>query len=150
MNLNFIKKNIIIDASVGVKWFSAENEEKVEFAVLLQEKHFNGSIELSAPDLFIFEVLNSLVYKNKFNIAEINKIYDSLKLLNMNIIIPNDTIIKNAVSLSVNLKLSYYDSVYVALAQEMESLLITEDKKILSHAGKYKFIKNLDYIGDKI
>jgi len=148
MNLNFIKKNIIIDASVGVKWFSAENEEKVEFAVLLQEKHFNGSIELSAPDLFIFEVLNSLVYKNKFNIIEINKIYDSLKLLNINIIIPDDTIIKNAVSLSVNLKLSYYDSVYVALAQERESLLITEDKKILSHAGKYKFIKNLDYIGD--
>ncbi len=146
MNLNLIKKNIIIDASVGVKWFSAENDKKVELAVLLQGKHFSGRIELSAPDLFIFEVLNSLVYKNIFNIAEINKIYDSLKLLNINIIIPDDTVIKNAVSLSVNLKLSYYDSVYVALAQEMESLLITEDRKILSHAGKYKFIKNLDYI----
>ena len=148
MNSDFIKKNIIVDASIGVKWFSSENEKKVELAIQLREKHFTGKIELHAPDLFIFEVLNSLVYKNKFNMSEINNIYDSLKLLYLKIIIPDDNLIKNAVSLSVNLKLSYYDSVYVALAQKMGAPFITEDKKILSHADEYKFIKNLDYVQD--
>lgn len=148
MNMDLAKKIIIIDASVGVKWFSSENEKKVELAAELQKKHFMGKIELNAPDLFIFEVLNAIIYKNKFNISEINNIYNSLKLLYLKIIIPDDNIITNAISLSVKLNLSYYDAVYMAAAQKMEALLITEDKKILSHTDEYSFLKNLDYVQD--
>ena len=148
MNDGFARKEIIIDASIGVKWFSSENEEKINLAIQLIEKHFIQKIELHVPNLFIFEVLNSLIYKNAFHENEINNIYHSLKLMHLKIIVPDDSIIKRAINLSVNLKLSYYDSIYVALAQEMRAPLITDDKKILSHSDKIEFIKSLDYLKD--
>ena len=67
--------------------------------------------------------------------------------MHLKIIVPDDSIIKRAINLSVNLKLSYYDSIYVALAQEMRAPLITKIKNPF-HSDKNEFIKSLDYLKD--
>ena len=49
---------IVIDASVSVKWFIPEKD--TEKAMKLRAKHTEGTINLVAPDLILYEVANTL------------------------------------------------------------------------------------------
>ncbi|MCL4385729.1 MAG: type II toxin-antitoxin system VapC family toxin [Actinobacteria bacterium] len=139
---------IIIDACIGIKWFSSENEEKVEYATLIQRKNINLEIEIVIPDLFIYEILNALLIKKKLSVEDLRFVKHTLDLMNLNIIIPDNKLLDSAIEFANNLNLTYYDGIYLALAKRIDAILITEDKKILSYSHEYEFIKNLDYVQD--
>jgi predicted nucleic acid-binding protein len=136
----------VIDASVGIKWFSSENEEKVKIARSLQEKNISGEIEIIVPDLFFYEILNSFLYKRNSTIDSLIYINNSLDLMHMNIIFPDIDLMNETINIAFNLKITFYDALYIASAKNTNAILLTEDKKILSYSNKYEFIKSLDYI----
>ncbi|MCX6383732.1 MAG: type II toxin-antitoxin system VapC family toxin [Actinobacteria bacterium] len=136
----------VIDACVGVKWFSAENEDKVEYAKLIQRKNTNAELEIVIPDLFIYEILNALLLKKKLSTEDLKYVTYAMDLMYLNIVTPDDRLLDSAIEFACNLGLTYYDAIYLALAKRIETFLITEDKKILSHSDKFGFIKSLDYI----
>ena len=139
---------IVIDACIGVKWFSAENEEKVKYAEIIQRKNTNAEIEIIIPDLFVYEILNALLLKKKLSIEDLKFTKYLFNLMSLNIVIPDNRLLDSAIEFASNLNLTYYDGIYLALAERMETVIITEDKKILSHSHEYEFIKNLDYVQD--
>lgn len=63
--------------------------------------------------------------------------------MDIRIINPDKAMLKNAIDVSLELKLSYYDALYISTAQFVNAVLVTEDNKIISLQKKYDFIKSL-------
>jgi len=60
---------VVVDASVVAKWYL--EEEYTEKALKLRDMHVNGEIELTAPELLLFEVLNAIRYSGVFPVGEL-------------------------------------------------------------------------------
>jgi len=56
---------VVPDASVVVKWYAPEQDH--ESARKLRDRYINGRIELTAPQLLPYEVVNALRYTDLFD-----------------------------------------------------------------------------------
>jgi len=135
--------NMVTDASVGIKWFKYSDEVNVELALMLRQYKLEKKIDILVPDLFLFEVLNTLITNTIFNKFELNNVLNTIFLMDIRIINPDNVMLKNAIDVSLESKLSYYDALYISTAQSVNAMLVTEDNKIISLQKKYNFIKSL-------
>ncbi len=135
---------IVLDASIGVKWFRYENESNTGLANKLLQQQFQNEIEIIVPDLFFFEIINTLLSKKYLNVDDIYSASESLHLMNMKVIFPNKKIIDTSINIADRTKLTFYDSLYISVAISEQALLLTEDKEILKYSDKFKFIGSLD------
>ena len=135
--------NIVLDASVAVKWFNEKNEDHVENAIKIQGQKISGHLEIIVPDLFFLEVLNAFLTKSGFGSQEMSTIQQSLQKLNLKIVYPDNDILKDTINIASDNNLTIYDSLYIAVAKVYEAPLFTEDKKILSCRGKHKLIRHI-------
>ena len=72
-------EEIVVDASVVVKWFVAEDLR--EEALKIRDDYIEGKVRLSAPSLMPFEVLNAARYARKdINPRQLEEIAESLAL----------------------------------------------------------------------
>ena len=55
--------DIVLDASVGVRWFNSVNEDNVETALQIQQLKIMNSLEILVPDLFFLEILKAFISK---------------------------------------------------------------------------------------
>ncbi|MHB1276181.1 MAG: type II toxin-antitoxin system VapC family toxin [Candidatus Humimicrobiaceae bacterium] len=136
--------DIVLDASVAVKWFSAVNEDNVETALQIQRLKIINSLEIVVPDLFFLEIINAFISKSKFGLKDVCLIEETLYKMNLKIIFPDHLILKNSIEIADKSNLTIYDSLYISVAQVFEALLLTADKKILANKSKYSFIKSLE------
>ena len=138
------KKRYVADASVILKWFSQTDENEVEKALRLRNDYRDGTIELYAPELLIYEIANVLRYKETIKEIFISKAIGSI--YDMDILIPvNSRIMAEAVRLARKHGITVYDSSYLSFALEAGGHLITADTKL------YKKIEGTPgtvYIGD--
>jgi len=139
---------IIIDANVVVKWFIEENNSIN--AKILRSKFIDGEIELIAPSLLYFEVLNALKYSKLFTQAELNDAGESLENYGINIITIQKEIREHMIKIAVEYDMSIYDASYLGLSIATGGTLYTADEKILKKLPKSlkKYVKNLSQIGD--
>lgn len=128
----------VIDANMGVKWFS--QEENFEKARALLNLHITGEILLVVPELFFYEVINALKYK-KTTEESIKKAIEELFNFQLEKIDLSEKISMMALEISLKYKLSIYDALYLALAELLDIHLITADKKIL--ATKHPLVGSL-------
>jgi predicted nucleic acid-binding protein len=135
--------DIVLDASVAIKWFNEKNEDYVENAIKIQDQKISGHLEIIVPDLFFLEVLNAFLTKSGFGPQEISTIQQALQKLDLKIIYPDNAIFENTVIIASASDLTIYDSLYIAVAGVYEAPLFTEDKKILSCRSKHKLIRHI-------
>ena len=135
---------LVVDASIGIKWFKEENEKNVDLAISLLRLQLENKIELVVPDLFFYEVLNILLIKTNFDLQDTQTSLDKLIKLNMDIIHPDEKVMFSALNISKSINLTFYDSLYLSVAQNFNAVLVTDDKKILQNKDNYGFIKNLE------
>jgi predicted nucleic acid-binding protein len=141
-----VEKKLVIDASIGIKWFKFENENNLKSALVLREKILNNEITVFIPDLFLYEILNTLLLNTSFTADELNEALNTIYLMELQIINSDKDLLKRALSISYNYKVTYYDSLYISLAEVSNALLVTEDKKILSLREKFDFIKLIEEV----
>lgn len=137
---------IIIDASVVVKWFIEEiDSDKARF---IRDKFIDGKIELIAPSLLYFEVLNALKYSKLFDPSELDDAGESLEKYGFNIITIKDEIRKHMINIAVNHEMSIYDAVYLSLSIGLGKIYCTADEKIIKKLPSTlkKNVKNLKQI----
>jgi predicted nucleic acid-binding protein len=135
--------DIVIDASVALKWFVTENEDYVENALAIQDKKISGEIRILVPDLFFLEVLNALITKSQFSIKDISAVREVLFKMNLEIKYPDNSLLSDSAGIAFLEGLTIYDSLYIAVAKSSNAIFYTEDKKILSCRKKYPFIANI-------
>lgn len=135
-------KEVVVDASVAVKWFN--REEYSESALRLLHDYLGGRIELVAPYLIIYEVCNALRYNPDFGEEDVKEAVNHLLNLQMSLRLLDRDHAARAVSLAYRAGLTLYDTVYLALAESEGAELYTSDEKLLSKdlTGKAKHIKD--------
>jgi predicted nucleic acid-binding protein len=122
-------REIVIDASVVVKWFIEENDS--EKALLLRDSFIGGNVELYVPPLLYFEVLNALKYSQLFEPNELEEAGESLENYGFNVITIKNEIRNHMISAAINYDLSIYDASYLGLSIGLEMLFCTADEKII-------------------
>ncbi len=139
MNIVFV-----LDASVVIKWFS--EEEYTDRALKLREDFSKGEIELVVPDLMLYEVSNALRYNSDFDETDVAEAVGTLFDIGISIIVPNREVINSALNLAYEYKITIYDAYYVALAKEIDFILVTADRKLYLKIKDLKFVKYIDQI----
>jgi predicted nucleic acid-binding protein len=114
---------LVVDASVAVKWFLPEIHSQAASRLL------NGEFELMAPDL-IWSELGNVLWKRwrrreltRESASEILRDFNRYPLR----IVRSGPILDDTWRLASTLNRSFYDSVYLALAETQKCALVTAD-----------------------
>lgn len=131
----------VLDASVAAKWFLPSVDEKLfaEARELLL-RHQSGKLEFLVPDIFWAESGNIFWKAARYGRCSRHDAENSLLTLKAGQLrtIPAFELLESAFSIALTFARSFYDSLYVALAVQSETQLITADEKLSNAlAGKY-------------
>jgi predicted nucleic acid-binding protein len=129
-------KRLVIDASVALKW-RLRDEEATSQADALLEDFLAGKLELLAPTLFDYEIVNALrvaVTRQRLNESDAAA---ALADFAQYTIVRYD--FTGIASLTLHLSGQYlrsaYDSAYLALAQSQGVWFVTGDKRLFNAVG---------------
>lgn len=124
-------RRIVVDASVVVKWYLIE--EWREESILLRDDYIEGKVELIAPSIMPFEVLNAIRYsRREIPVKTLEDIAESLSLYNIKLYHLIRDYAKNVSRISLEYNITIYDASYVALAIQEKTLLYTADNKLIN------------------
>ena len=122
--------NLVIDANIALKWYYQEADSPE--ALKLREQIINGQIIAIVPFLLFVEVANVLVARRKVPGRVVAQVLDDLAALPMEVVPYHHVMAKAAVALADQHRISVYDGLYAALAQQSAIKLLTEDTALLS------------------
>jgi predicted nucleic acid-binding protein len=119
----------VIDASVVVKWFLPEPSRQAALRLL---RHYQEeSIKLLAPALVLLEVTNVLckrVRRGEMSAARADEAYRLLKI-NAPILVDDQDLMDEALTLAFAIGQAIYDCLYLAIALRQGCDMITADGK---------------------
>lgn len=136
--------NVVIDASVAVKWYVKETH--MEDAERLLENGFS----LNAPELIIPE-FGSIIWKKFRNddITEAEALEICESFLSRNITVyPHKPLLVSAAMGAMQTRQTVYDWTYLTLAVSLACSLVTADWKFYSALQQAKQKENLIWIAD--
>lgn len=134
-------KKVVLDASVVVKWFSFE--EYSDKALRLMEMYEEGDVNLLAPSLLPYEVVNALRYNPGFGIEDVKEAFSALEGLQIRLYPLQKDLIDRAIELAFIYGLTVYDSSYIAVAEISGSTLYTSDEEVVRKVSK-EFVKHIN------
>jgi len=136
-------KRIVVDASVVLKWYLSD-EKYSQVALEILDKYVSYEVEILAPSLLEYEVLNGLLIARKRGriqneiVATAVEGFLSLEIERKNI----SFFYPDVLFFSESYDLSAYDASYLALAKEESVLLVTADKNLYNKVKtKLKWVK---------
>lgn len=136
--------DLVIDASVAVKWFvhEADSDRALELLPL--------PIELFAPSLLLLEVARALqrhatagVFAPRLVASGLSDLRKSLKR-----IVPLEDLVDEALRLAQEIRHPIYDCVYLTLAKRTGARMITADVKFSEKIAVTAHARNLVHLAD--
>lgn len=124
--------DLVLDASVLLKWFVAPPELGHEEAAALRSDYESGTIAVVAPPLIFLEVLNVAGRRWRWNANALGDLATALGDIGFDLREPD----LSSVAAWMATGLTAYDAAYVALAEEIGSELVSDDAEILSSAPR--------------
>jgi predicted nucleic acid-binding protein len=130
-------KNVVIDASVVLKWYLADEEQGAK-ALELLDSYLKREIGLQAPHLLLYEVLNGLLLagrKGRLSQEHIQPAFEGFLELG---ILFKDPVphYSRMIRFGLERSITAYDAAYLSLAEAQKIPLITADEKLIRLAGK--------------
>jgi predicted nucleic acid-binding protein len=127
--------SLVVDASVAIKWMLAlPNELLIAQAVGLHDRFVRRELEIAVPDVFWSEVAN-VVWKS-IRTQSISRSDGELALRVLGqedfLTVPCLGFMQSALEIALKYGRSVYDSMYVALALQTKTELITADEKLVN------------------
>jgi predicted nucleic acid-binding protein len=141
--------NAVLDASVAVKWLlPADTEPLHDEAMDLLRRFQRVEIRLFVPEFFWLEISNVLWKRTRGpgvtkSIAQ--SLYRDMQAKGLKTI-RSTRLIPAAFEIAVTYERSVYDSLYVALARDLETFLITADEKLANAIAAHLPVKWLGAI----
>ena len=135
----------VIDANVALKWFIPEPYSDKAEAILNGFRHHG--LSLIAPDLIIPEVVQTLwkqsARSNEITLQDARESCTDFVALQLPVY-PSATIAEHALNFATEENHPVYDALYIVLALEGGSALITADQTVVNKlSGKFPFIRSL-------
>ncbi|MBI2849698.1 MAG: type II toxin-antitoxin system VapC family toxin [Chloroflexi bacterium] len=120
---------LVLDASVGVKWFSDKGEASLSQALAIRDSHVTGGILITVPDLFFYEVANAIVHKQFIPLEAVQSAVASMFALGIETVSLDPALLGTSVELSRKLGITVYDACYIALAKKYDCPLVTDNPR---------------------
>ena len=124
---------IVLDASVAVKWFLPERDETLTTeALVLLDRCGKNEIQIIVPDLFWVEfaaVLWKAIRRGSFPKDSADAALASLSRFDFPTV-PSPKLLDRAFEIATACERTVYDCLYVALAVQTGSQLITADERL--------------------
>jgi predicted nucleic acid-binding protein len=135
---------VVLDASVIVKWYVKEADYEV--ANIIKDDLEHGMIEVIAPSLLFYEVLNALRYKPNMGEVDLEKTVKSLLDFQLAIVDLDSEYGYRIVKMAMRRGITVYDASYIALAHINSCYFFTADKKLRKKIQEEEWAKELqDY-----
>ena len=109
----------------------------------LRESHLTGDAPLVAPDLLICELANALLHNARFSEQDIERALATLYDLQLDLVTPTAELTQAVIRLAKRFGLTFYDALYVGLAQELGMELITADRRLSHRLGPLSLVRLL-------
>ena len=135
-----LMKDLVLDASVAVKWFVVE-EGRPKARNILKDLQL-GLTKVYVPQIFFFEIANVFSFHVGIFEDDLNEHLETLFSLGIKSELTTKEFIATSLEAAKKFKITSYDAAYVALAQLLNVDLITADKK-LKDKVKLTFVKLL-------
>lgn len=123
------QQTLVVDASVGVKWFTAAGEEHISLARQLLLEHARGTLRLVVPELFYHEIANALIHQPKLHIDRVVEAVSTLWELGLAPFAMNAERLRAAVKVAREAGVSEYDACYAVAAIQNRCPLVTANPK---------------------
>jgi predicted nucleic acid-binding protein len=136
-----MERKVVVDASVVVKWFI--EEEYSEQALKLLDAYKEGLLDLVAPSLLPYEVLNALKYSNVFGEDELKEVAIVLESLQITTFELRSDYARRSLEIAMRKGVTVYDASYVALAELENAAFYTADEKLLRKVKDLDFVKHI-------
>jgi predicted nucleic acid-binding protein len=128
----------VVDASVLVKWFLYHQEADRDRALALRDLHISGRSTMFIPPLALLEVLNAVRFSPKAKEEDGELALEALRDLHLEVKPPEFDLLRKTNAIAWAYKVTIYDALYVALAEQLGYPLITADevmvKKLKGHS----------------
>lgn len=125
---------VVPDASVLLKWvLPGDDEPDAGTALRLREEAIAGAIELVVPQLWIYEVGNTLARRFP---GDADQLLASLVDFRLTEARPDSAWRAQAVSLAVACEVSFYDAAYHATALVRGGVFVTADERYVRRASQ--------------
>jgi len=137
-----LPSSVVLDSSVVIKWFR-RYEVLREQALQLRQAYLDGHLFIHVPDLLIYEIANVLRYKPDMDETKVQQALQSLFDMRIGIehIEPEAT--ARAVEMAYSYDITVYDTVFVALAEQLEADFITVDGELLQKLHNIPYVHHL-------
>lgn len=123
------RQTLVVDASVGVKWFSAVGEAHVPQARAILLDCASGGINVMVPEIFFHEIANALVHKAVISDGQLAEAVTTLCSLDLVLFVTNGERLRTATQLARNARITEYDACYVVAAIENGCTLVTANPR---------------------
>jgi predicted nucleic acid-binding protein len=120
-------REVILDSSVVVKWFS--REVKSDEALKFLDSYIQGSTELVVSDILFCEVGNALRYKPDYDTQKWKIALAQLFNLRMKVVRLNEALMNRAGEIAYDGQVTVYDALPVAIAEQNKTVCITADEQ---------------------
>jgi predicted nucleic acid-binding protein len=124
--------DVVLDASVVVKWFLREGERHLDRARSLRAAFEAGSLIVYVPSLLRLELVNVAGRRWRWDEAALTELAAAIDELGFEFVEPE----LNRVARWTAHGLTAYDAAYVAVAEANGLRLVTDDDLIVSVAGE--------------
>ena len=131
-------KEVVLDASVIVKWFS--QEESHDKAIKIRDDFLKGEMEIVLPDLILYELSNALRFNPVFDFNDVKEAVGSILDMDLTITSPTSSVLNESIRLAFSKNITVYDAIYISLASNLNYILVTADKKL------YNKVKDLGFV----
>lgn len=118
---------VVLDASVVLKWFRTAGEQNVEAARAVRAEFEAGKAVAFAPPLLFLEILNIAGCRWRLPAPQLKQIASTLPNVGVQLVEPDLAVVARWIIEG----LTAYDAAYVAVAEQTGALLITDDREIL-------------------
>lgn len=129
-----MKKALVIDSSVAVKWLNSKDELMVDTSNTIMEHTQEEKVILLMPELAKYEIANALLYKG-LTLELLQTSLEDFYYLPIKFFPEDITSSELTIKIAYESAMSYYDASFIALAKQHHADLITANPK---HHTKYK------------
>ena len=124
---------VVVDASVAAKWFLPGNGEALkDQAVALLDEYDSDEVRFVVPDLFYVGIA-SAIWK-AVRVGRVTRAFGDQALLLLTLrefpTVPSLKLLNRAFQIATDHGRTVYDSLYVALAVQAKTHLITADERL--------------------
>lgn len=134
--------NLVVDASVAVKWIVPEEQEVSAEALLFSDARW------IAPEFLMIEVANVLCTKMRSGRLELTHARSGLEFIKSTIerFVADGELMGRAFEIAVDLDHPIYDCLYIACAEREQAQMVTADRRLVSKLDGSRYQKHVQVL----